>query len=57
MEGQANEGGEVQQKEESSKRHTYPLIRVNKNIFYIISKTFVLKYNFYFYRIVICMMK
>ena len=27
MEGQ--EGGEAQQKEETSKRHTYPLIRVS----------------------------
>lgn len=29
MEGQQE--GEAQQKEDSSKRHTYPLIRVSKN--------------------------
>ena len=28
----AQEGGENQQKEESTKRHTYPLIRVNFNL-------------------------
>jgi hypothetical protein len=51
MEGQ--EGGEAQQKEETSKRHTYPLIRVNKETF--LNLKFVNFLNNF--RIVICMTK
>lgn len=54
MEGQ--EGGEAQQKEESSKRHTYPLIRVSKKKFKLFFTLFSFLINLNL-RIVTCTMK
>jgi hypothetical protein len=57
MENQA-EGGDAQQKEESSKRHTYALIRVKKKFKNIIIYNLIIYSKILLkYRIVICMMK